>query len=156
MIKNVFVIKVLKKFKRARASVLIMIAILLPVFMLLTGMITDIGRSLVFKEELNKACMAAAEEASKDIDISVAQNSGKNVLRDDFSDTVYIFFEKNYESGNGCLISYLNYEVIGGLDNPKYIKVSCEGKIKCFFLKLIGINDISVHTQANGRLRPMK
>lgn len=149
MIKNVFVIKALKKLKKANASVLIMVAILMPVFMLLTGMIADIGRSLVFKEELNKACMAAAEEASKDIDISIAQNSGKNVLRDDFKDTVSVFFEKNYESRNGCLISYLNYEVIGGLDNPKYIKVSCEGKVRCFFLKIVGINDISVHTQAN-------
>jgi hypothetical protein len=156
MVKNIFVIKVLKKFKKTRASVLIMIAILMPVFMILTGMITDIGRSLVFKEELNKACMAAAEEASKDIDISIAQNSGKNVLRGDFSNTVSIFFEKNYKSRDGCLISLLNYEVIGGLDNPKYIKVICMGKIRCFFLKLVGIDDISVHSQANGRLRPIK
>ena len=119
-------------------------------------MVVDIGRSLAYKEELNKACMAAAEEASKDIDMSVAQNSGKNILNDSYRNIIYDFFENNYEPKNNCDIDYLNYEVIGGLENPKFIKVSCEAKIKCFFLKIVGINDILVHSEANGRLRQIK
>jgi hypothetical protein len=147
----------LKIFKGStRASVLVIYAILLPLFILLIGMVVDIGRSLVYKEELNKACMAAAEEASKDIDMSVAQNSGKNILNDSYRNIIYDFFENNYEPKNNCDIDYLNYEVIGGLENPKFIKVSCEAKIKCFFLKIVGINYILVHSEANGRLRQIK
>ncbi|MBU4292842.1 MAG: pilus assembly protein, partial [Actinobacteria bacterium] len=50
-------------------NVLIFTAILMPLFILLIGLVTDIGRALVYKEELNKACMIAAEEACKKIDI---------------------------------------------------------------------------------------
>ncbi|MBU4451015.1 MAG: pilus assembly protein, partial [Actinobacteria bacterium] len=37
-------------------NVLIFTAILMPLFILLIGLVTDIGRALVYKEELNKAC----------------------------------------------------------------------------------------------------
>lgn len=46
-------------------SVFVLIVIIIPIFLLITGMITDIGRAFIIKEELNKACMIAAEEASK-------------------------------------------------------------------------------------------
>ena len=156
MIKNIFIVKLVKTLVRTKASVLVIFAILLPLFILLIGMIIDIGRSLVYKEELNKACMAAAEEATKDIDMSAAQNLGKNILNVSYKNIIYDFFENNYKSKDYCDVDYLDYEVIGGLENPKFIKVSCEAKIKCFFLKIVGIDNILVHSEANGRLRQIK
>ena len=139
--------------KNNKGSVLILTAILIPVFILITGMVVDIGRSLVYKEELNKACMVAAEEASKIIDMDEAQNSGTSILTDKFAYVIEEYFYKNYNSKDYCTINYLNYEITGGMDNPKYLRVSCEAYVKCFFLKIVGINDILIHSQACGRLR---
>jgi hypothetical protein len=137
-------------------SVLILIAILLPVFLLLVGFVVDIGRAFLYKEELNKACMIAAEEASKCIDMEAAQALGVNRLADNYPDIIYEYFYKNYKDSGGCKIKNLNYNVIESMDNPKYIEVSCEADVACFFLKIISINDITIHTKAHGRLRRIK
>jgi len=142
--------------KLNKGSVLVIIAVLLPVFILLLGMIVDIGRALTYKEEINKACMIAAEEATKSIDVEAAENLGINVLNENFSDIIYEYFNKNYEDRGYCSINYLNYDIFDSVDNPKYIVVSCEAKVECFFLKIIGINDILIHNKAYGRLRRIK
>ena len=119
-------------------------------------MVVDIGRAFICKEELNKACMIAAEESSKSINIEVAQNLGSNTLSDSYADKVYYFFYSNYVEKPNSRINYLSYSVLDSLTNPKYIEVTCEAEIDCFFLKLISIENIKVHSKANGRLRRIK
>ena len=139
-----------------KGSVLLIVAILLPVFILLLGFVVDIGRAFLYKEEINKACMVAAEEASKCIDIKAAQEFGVNRLADNYPDIIYEFFYKNYKDTDDCSINNLQYNVIESIDNPKYIEVYCEADVRCFFLKIISINSITIHTKANGRLRRIK
>src|SRR4030043_75960 len=119
-----------------KGSILIIVALLMPLFIMLAGFVIDIGRAFVYKEEINKACMIAAEEASKCIDIESAQELGINKLADNFPDIIYEYFYKNYKDTTGCSINYLNYNVVEGLDNPKYIEVYCEADVPCFFLKI--------------------
>ena len=139
-----------------KGSTLVVVATLLPVFILIVGMVVDIGKAMVFKEELNKACMVAAEEASKCIDIEAAQELGVNRLAGNYPDIIYEYFNKNYEIKDYTSINYLNYNVIESTDNPKYIEVTCEAEVECFFLKIVGINNILIHSRALGRLRRIK
>ena len=145
--------KLSSRLKNNSGSAIVLIAILLPIFLLIIGMVVDIGRAFICREELNKACMIAAEESSKSINIEIAQNHGSNILSDDYADKVYYFFYSNYAEKPNSRINYLNYSVLDNLANPKYIEVSCEAEIDCFFLKLISIENIKVHSRANGRLR---
>jgi hypothetical protein len=142
--------------KISRGSILITVAILMPIFILLAGFVVDIGRAFMYKGEINKACMIAAEEASKCIDMEAAQVLGINRLENNYPDIIYEYFYRNYKDADGCKIKYLNYDVIENADNPKYIEVSCEADVSCFFLKIISINNITIHTRANGRLRRIK
>jgi len=151
-----FNLHIKRKLALNKGSVLVVVAILLPVFILLTGFIIDIGRAFLYKEEINKACMAAAEEASKCIDMEAAQTLGINRLADNFPDIIYEYFYRNYKDTTGCSINELSYNIIDSPDNPKYIEVYCEADVSCFFLKLISINNITIHTRANGRLRRIK
>jgi hypothetical protein len=136
-------------------NVLIFTAILLPLFILLIGLVTDIGRALVYKEELNKACMIAAEEACKKIDIDYAQSSGNSILDSSFEQELFKYFEQNYRHKQNFILNYINYDIAGGTGNPKYLEVRCEGQVKCIFLKIVGIENIKIHSQANGRLRSL-
>ena len=145
--------KLNSRLKNSSGSAIVLITILLPIFLLIIGMVVDIGRAFICREELNKACMIAAEESSKCINIEIAQNHGSNTLLDCYADKVYYFFYSNYEEKPNSRINYLNYSVFDNLANPKYIEVSCEAEIDCFFLKLISIENIKVHSRANGRLR---
>jgi hypothetical protein len=139
-----------------KGSIFILIAIIIPIFLLITGMITDIGRAFVIKEELNKACMIAAEEASKCINIDAAEDYGINNLSGEYSSTINNFFYNNFTDKTHCQINYLDYSVSGSIGNPKYIEVMCEAQVDCHFLKLISIESIKVHSVANGRLRKIK
>lgn len=136
-------------------NVLIFTAILMPLFILLIGLVTDIGRALVYKEELNKACMIAAEEACKKIDIDYAQSSGNSILDSSFEQDLFKYFEQNYKPKQNFILNYINYDIAGGIDNPKYLEVRCEAEVKCIFLKIVGIENIKIHSQANGRLRSL-
>lgn len=100
--------------------------------------------------------MIAAEEASKRIDIEAAQELGVNKLAEDYPNIIYEYFYKNYKNVNDCTINNLDYDVIESVNNPKYIEVYCEADVKCLFLKIISINNITIHTKANGRLRRIK
>jgi len=100
--------------------------------------------------------MIAAEESSKCINIETAQSLGNNILSDDYKDTIYYFFYENYNEKPDNKIKYINYSVFDNMANPKYIEVSCEAEIDCYFLKLISIENIKVHSRANGRLRRIK
>ncbi len=143
-------------FKKDGGTVLVMIAFLLPLFFMLIGMVSDIGNALACRAELNKACMAAAEEVSKQIDMEAAQQNGLNQLASNYGETIYFYFNCNRTPKSSIVIEELNWEVIGGDKNPKYINVYCSAKVECFFLKLIGINDIAIHSNALGRLKSFK
>jgi hypothetical protein len=144
------------KMRDKKGSTIVLVIILLPVFILILGMIIDIGRAFVLKEELNKACMIAAEEASKCIDIEAAEYSGKNNLSEEYSEVIKYFFHSNYQGNPYSRIKRLENDISGGSGNPKYIEVACEAEIDCFFLKIISIRNIKVHSEANGRLRRIK
>ncbi len=139
-----------------KGSILVTVALLLPIFILVVGMVIDIGRAFLYKEELNKACMIAAEEASKSIDLEAAQNYGINKLSDDYVDVINEFFYRNYKDSPDLSLNFVGHNIIGGSDNPKYIEVLAEADVKCFFLKIISIDNITIHTKANGRLRRIK
>jgi hypothetical protein len=142
--------------KTNKGSAFVLVVVIIPIFLLITGMITDIGRAFVIKEELNKACMIAAEEASKCINIDTAEDYGINNLSGEYSNIINSFFYNNLTSRTHCQINNLDYSVYGGIRNPKYIQVICEAEVDCFFLKLISIESIKVHAIANGRLRSIK
>jgi len=142
--------------KISSGSVLIMAALLMPVIILLTGMIVDIGRAFAFKAELNRACMVASEEATKQINMEIAQKQGENELKQDFDQVIIEYFNKNIYSRKSYSIDKLDYDVIGGISDPKYIRVTAQASVACFFLKLIGINNIEIHSDACGRLRDLE
>lgn len=144
------------KLKNNKGSTLALIIILIPVFLLIVGMVVDIGRAFVIKEELNKACMIAAEEASKCIDMEIAESSGTNNLSGEYSNIIDYSFYNNYKDKSYSKINYLDHNISGSINNPRYIEVLCEVEIDCFFLKLISIDSIKVHSKANGRLRRIK
>ncbi|MBM3704954.1 MAG: hypothetical protein FJW66_00370 [Actinobacteria bacterium] len=150
-------IKLLFKYKLSflseNGTLLVTFAVILPAVMILAGMITDIGRAFAFRSELNKACMIAAEEASKEIDMISAQEFGRNSLDEKYAEVVAHFFYLNVSGRQNFSVSSLNFEVFGESSNPRYLKVSCEAEINCFFLKLIGIPAIAIHSSADGRLK---
>ncbi len=137
-------------------SVLITIAIFFIIFILATALVIDIGRAFVYKVELNKACMIAAEESIKCIDIDKARNFGENVLADDFEEEILYFFYSNIHNRNSYNIENIGYEVVENKNNPKYVKVYCKANIDCNFLNIIGINKISINSFSNGRVRRIK
>jgi hypothetical protein len=141
------------KLKNEKAASLILMAILMPVFIML---IAFIGGSIMLKEELYKACLISAEEASKIIDLDKAQTEGLNNLGSSFEDIINDYFKKNFKPMKNSSLNNLNYKVADSIENPKYILVTGEANYKTFFLKFIGIENINVHSQAQGRLKRIK
>jgi len=142
--------------KKENGSALVLIAILIPLFFLIAGFVIDIGRAFIIREELNKACMIAAEEASKHIEIDAAEEYGTNILSGGYGNIIQEFFYSNFPERDNFRINYLHHSISGGIDNPKYIEVNCEGEADCFFLRLISIQKIKIHSTAMGRLRRIK
>lgn len=129
---------------------------LLPIFILLAAFVIDIGGSMMLKGDLYKACLVSAEEASKAIDMEKSQVDGLNNLSADYKNVAEYYFSKNFlPMGNTSLISW-DCAVLNSIEDPKYILVKAESQYKTFFLKIIGIETINVHAQAQGRLRKIK
>jgi hypothetical protein len=144
-------------FKKETATVLITVAILMPLFMLITGMTIDIGRAFVYKEEINKACMVSAEEAAKEIEVLTAQQSGFTKLDAQRAQEIAAeYFNRNYLQKLGCSIDNFNCAVFDESTNPKYLQVSCRAKVDCYFLKMFGIESIKINSAASSRLRSIK
>ena len=57
--------------------------------------------------------------------------------------------------GNASL-NNLDCTVVNSIEDPKYVLVKAGAQYKTFFLKIIGIEKINVHSQAQGRLRKIK
>ncbi len=150
------VINIGKKIKSEKAASLISSAILLPIFVMFIAFVIDIGGSMMLKEELYKACLISAEEVSKAIDLDKAQTLGLNNLNNTFEQVIDDYFQKNFKPADNVDLKNLDYEVIDDIENPKYVLVSGEAQYKTFFLKIIGIENINVHSQALGRLRRIK
>ena len=148
--------KFLNIFKNEKASSLILMAILMPIIIMLIAFVIDIGGSIMLKEELYKACLISAEEASKIIDLNKAQNEGVNNLSSSFEDTINDYFKKNFKPMKNSSLKNLNYKVVSSIENPKFVLVTGEANYKTFFLKFIGIENINVHSQAQGRLKRIK
>ncbi|MGM0366694.1 MAG: TadE/TadG family type IV pilus assembly protein [Actinomycetota bacterium] len=141
---------------RQRGSVLVTIAVLMPVFILMIGFIIDIGRAFTYKADLNKACMIAAEEAAKCIDMQIAMDEGRTVLDEQFKDVLLQYFGNNIQKSRSLKLNSLDYEIIDSMDNPRFIRVFSEAEINCYFLKAVGIDIIRIHSSANGRIRKIK
>lgn len=147
---------IIEKVKNEKAMSMITSAIFLPIFVMFIAFVIDIGGSIMLKEELYKACLISAEEASKAIDMEKAQNLGLNNLNNRFDHVIDDYFKMNFKPINNANLNNLGYEVIDSIENPKYILVFAEARYKTFFLKIMGIENINVHSQALGRLRRIK
>jgi Flp pilus assembly protein TadG len=137
-------------------SVMTFFALLLPVFILLTGFVIDIGRAFVLKSELNKACLIAAQEASRCVDLEKAMDDGSNIIRGDYSLILREFFYKNFYQRQDFSITSLDHSIGGSRDDPRYVQVSAKANSHCFFLRMIGIEYIVVNAEGIGRLRKIK
>jgi hypothetical protein len=142
--------------KNERAGTLIIFAMLLPVFILLTAFVIDIGGSMMLRGELYKACLVSAEEASKAVDMEKSQIDGLNNLRADYENIADYYFNKNFLPMGNASLSGWDCMVLNSIEDPKYILVKAESQYRTFFLKIIGIEKIDVHAQAQGRLRKIK
>ena len=136
-----------------QGAVLIIIAFLIPVFILIVGAITDLGGAMMAKENLYKACLISAEESTKTIDILKAQQEGVNHLTDSFPEVIIDYFYKNISEKENFKVTSLNYHVYENLENPKYIEVIGRGSYATSFLKIINIHHINVSANAVGRLK---
>ncbi len=144
-------------FKKETAAVLITVAILMPLFMMITGMTIDIGRAFVYKEEINKACMVSAEEAAKEIEVLTAQQSGFTRLDMQRAQEIAMeYFNRNYLQKPDFSVNNFNCGVFDESTNPKYLQVSCQAKVDCYFLKMFGIESIKINSAASSRLRSIK
>lgn len=146
----------IKKFKNEKAGTLIITAMLLPIFILLVAFIIDIGGSMMLKGDLYKACLVSAEEASKAIDMEKSQADGLNNLSADYKNVAEYYFSKNFLPMGNASLSSLDCTVANSIEDPKYILVKAVSQYNTFFLKIIGIEKINVHSQAQGRLRKIK
>lgn len=146
----------IKKLRNEKAGTLIISAMLLPIFILLIAFVVDIGGSLMLKEDLYKACLVSAEEGAKVIDMEKSQIYGLNYLSADYENVVSYYFNKNFLPMGNASLNSLNCTVVNSIEDPKYIIVKAESQYKTFFLKIIGIDQINVHSQAQGRLRKIK
>lgn len=144
-------------FKKETATVLITVAILMPLFMLIIGMTVDIGRAFVYKEEINKACMVSAEEAAKEIEVLTAQQSGVTRLDEQRAQEIAAeYFFRNYLHKPDSSIDDFNCLVFDEISNPKYLQVNCQAKVDCYFLKMFGIESIKINSAASSRLKSIK
>jgi len=153
---NITIVNTVKVIKNEKAASIISSAVLLPIFVMMIAFAIDIGGSMMLKEELYKACLISAEEASKVIDMEKAQIFGLNNLNDDLDQVINDYFQKNFKPISNAILNNLNYEVIDSIENPGYILITGEAQYKTFFLKIIGIENINVHSKALGRLRRIK
>jgi len=143
--------------KQQTGTVLVTVAVLMPLLMMITGLLVDIGRAFMYKEAINKACMISSEEAVKEIEISLAQQYGFTQLEVEKVQEISIkYFNLNYKQESGCIINYFNCTIFDEISNPKYIRVSCRGQVECFFLKIFGIYSIEINTSVNSRLKGIK
>ncbi len=136
-----------------KGNVLIMTAVLMPLFLMLCGMVIDIGRAFAFKAEISRACMISAEEAAKEINIDIAQKSGSSSLTGNYSNTINRYFYLNISEPDNFSIKSIDYNVVDSTSLPKYIDVYATAELNCFFLKLIGIDSITVNSHGCGRLK---
>jgi hypothetical protein len=136
-----------------KGNVLIMTAVLMPLFLMLCGMVIDIGRAFAFKAEINRACMISAEEAAKEISIDIAQSSGSSSLTGNYDDTINRFFYLNISQPDNFSIKSIDYNVVDSTSCPKYINVYATAELECFFLKLAAIDSITVNSHGCGRLK---
>ncbi|MDZ7837504.1 MAG: TadE/TadG family type IV pilus assembly protein [Actinomycetota bacterium] len=102
-----------------KGSLLVSMAVIMPIFILLIGFIVDIGRALVVKDNLNQACMVAAEEAAKSIDINKASEDGLVILSDNYEEIAIKYFKDNLKENNFLDIIYIRCEVSDSIDNPR-------------------------------------
>ena len=138
-------------------TVMVLAAFLMPMFLLLTGAAVDAGRAFVCKAELNKACMVAAEEASKEINMSAAQKEGLvSIDLEDFDNTISEYFNKNILPKENYHVRSLEVDILDSASNPRYVVIKCCTEVDCFFLKIFGIKSIFVNSGATGRLRRLK
>jgi hypothetical protein len=144
-------------FRKETATVLVTVTILMPLFMMIIGMTVDIGRAFVYKEEINKACMVSAEEAVKEIEVLTAQHSGFTQLDIQRAQEIAVeYFSRNYFQKPDCSVNDFNCSVFDESTNPKYLQISCQAKVDCYFLKMFGIENIKINSAASSRLRSIK
>lgn len=137
-------------------TILITIAVIIPIILIIVGFIVDIGRALAVKENLNQACMVAASETAKCLNITTAMNDGRSTLCDEYQETAMQYLYANFQNNESLQLNNINLEIVDNNNEPKFIKVLCELEMNCYFLPIMGINNINIHSSANGRLKRIK
>ena len=132
---------------------LVLFALIIPVVFSIAGLVIDIGRALAMKIELNRACMVASEEATKEINMNLAQENGSNIIDEDIGCVIEYYFYENISPSPNYEVSEIDFFISGGNSNPMYLSVSCRASVECIILKIFGIDNIEVSSAGNGRLK---
>lgn len=136
-----------------KGQVFIWLAVALPVFLVMAGWALDMGRALVFKAELTKACDIAASEVAKQISLEEAERTGSTKMVEDLSGRINAHIGANISATYGATITKIEYSISGGPGDPRYIHVQATARIPLLFMKVLGVHEGTVHAQGWGRIR---
>ncbi len=129
-----------------KGNTTVLMVVLMPVFILFMGWSIDVGRVISAKVELYKATDIAARELAKDIDMSEASESGRQV-RLDMKQKARDYIDKNTEGLCGGKV--VAVQVRGD------VRIVCRAEIPLYF-SLGKIKTTRIKVQSLGRLRKIK
>ena len=86
----------------------------------------------------------------------IASLTASRLLSTDYEIVVDYYFSKNFLPMGNASLDNLDCTVVNSIEDPKYVLVKAGAQYKTFFLKIISIEKINVHSQAQGRLRKIK
>lgn len=136
-----------------KGQIFIWLAVALPVFLVMAGWALDMGRALVFKAELTKACDVAASEVAKRISLEEAERTGNTKIVEDLSGRINAHIGANISATYGATITKIEYSISGGPGDPRYIHVQVTARIPLLFMKVFNVQEGTVHAQGWGRIR---
>ncbi len=130
----------------------IWVVMFLPVFILLLGWSVDVGRVLAAKAELYKACDIASHELAKEIDIGIAQNTGRNIFTINISSRASELVRKNIGNLSGGKLISVSATANPQVD-PRLVVVRAKARVPLFFSQLAGFNLTEINCTGLGRIR---
>jgi Flp pilus assembly protein TadG len=130
----------------------IWMVMLLPVFILLLGWSVDVGRILAAKAELYKACDIASHELAKEIDIGIAQNTGRNIFTININSRASKLVRKNIGNLSGGKLISVSATAYPRV-NPRLVMVRAKARVPLLFSQLAGLNFSEINCTGLGRIR---
>lgn len=130
----------------------IWMVMLLPVFILLLGWSVDVGRVLAAKAELYKACDVASHELAKEIDMGVAQKTGRNIFTINISSRASKLVKENIGNLSGGKLISVSAAAYPRV-NPRLVVVRARARVPLLFGQLGGLNFSEINCTSWGRIR---